>query len=100
MFHRTLISTIALVFTMLTAASVVQAQEPTLEPEYTTSSKRVTDDIAIAVAVMVQSVGYKCDSISALNPMIFSLGYTLYCNYFRYGYEIEDKGGQWIVTVQ
>lgn len=48
---------------------------------------------------LVREFTYRCDSVSALRPFVFSAGYTLGCNRFRYSYSIVDKGGQWIVTV-
>ncbi|EHR5761002.1 TPA: hypothetical protein N2903_001678 [Vibrio parahaemolyticus] len=49
---------------------------------------------------MIQLTGYKCDSISAIREMILSRGFTVVCNNFYYEYEIEDKGGNWVVTLQ
>jgi hypothetical protein len=48
---------------------------------------------------LVLSNDYKCDSISAARPLIFSNGFELTCNRYRYEYDIHDKGGHWIVTV-
>jgi hypothetical protein len=49
---------------------------------------------------LVHYNGYRCDSISAARPGIFHHGYELVCNNFTYTYWIEDKGGQWAVTVE
>nr|WP_319556099.1 hypothetical protein [uncultured Vibrio sp.] len=49
---------------------------------------------------MIQLTGYKCDSISAIREMILSRGFEVVCNNFYYEYEIEDKGGNWVVTLQ
>ncbi|HHF0540092.1 TPA: hypothetical protein ACPHTZ_004134 [Vibrio alginolyticus] len=49
---------------------------------------------------MIQLTGYKCDSISAIREMMVSRGFTVVCNNFYYEYEIEDKGGNWVVTLQ
>lgn len=54
---------------------------------------------AQAAAAIVKIYGYRCDTISAFQPMVFSDGYTISCNRFRYTYELEDKGGRWVVTV-
>lgn len=53
-----------------------------------------------AMVTLVKAYGYRCDSISAARPMVWSRGYTLVCNGFHYEYEIKDKGGQWLVTVK
>lgn len=52
------------------------------------------------VAAIVRSRGYTCDSISSALPFIMGGGYYLYCNRYRYSYEIADKGGNWVVTVK
>ncbi|HHX8286271.1 MULTISPECIES: hypothetical protein [Vibrio] len=51
------------------------------------------------VANLIRLYGYKCDSLSALRPMVFSRGFVAVCNRFSYTYEIEDKGGRWVVTL-
>src|ERR1700686_4072386 len=40
------------------------------------------------------------DQISAMVPFIMSRGFSLTCNRFRYKYEIEDRGGNWEVTLK
>ena len=50
------------------------------------------------LAHFVRASGYRCDSISALEP--HSGGYTLVCNHANYKYAIEDKNGRSIVTVK
>ncbi|ATI47245.1 TPA: hypothetical protein ACVU5S_003284 [Vibrio parahaemolyticus] len=49
---------------------------------------------------LIQLTGYKCDSISAIREMMLSRGFTVVCNNFFYEYDIEDKGGNWVVTLQ
>ncbi len=49
---------------------------------------------------LIRLTGYKCDSISAVREMMLSRGFTVVCNNFYYEYDIEDKGGNWIVTLQ
>ena len=49
---------------------------------------------------LIRAFGYKCDSISAASPMTFSRGFEFVCNDFAYDYEIEDKGGNWRVTLK
>jgi hypothetical protein len=71
----------------------------TREPQAVISD-RVTTKQVDAMAEMVRVHGYKCDSISGARPWIMGHGFTLHCNSFRYEYEIQDKGGQWKVTVK
>jgi hypothetical protein len=56
---------------------------------------------AINFAVkMVRLNGYRCDSVNALFHLSWGRpGAVLKCNY-RYTYDIEDKGGHWVVTVE
>lgn len=55
---------------------------------------------AQAAAYIVRAHGYRCDSISSFQPFVMSAGYTIRCNNYRYTYELEDKGGRWVVTVK
>lgn len=52
-----------------------------------------------AIVAVVEYFGYRCDTVSAARPLIFGNGFSLYCNRFRYGYSIEDRGGNWTVTL-
>jgi hypothetical protein len=52
-----------------------------------------------ALVKVVRIRGYTCDTVSAASPFLLSVGYHLYCNRYRYSYEIADKGGRWFVTV-
>jgi hypothetical protein len=52
-----------------------------------------------ALAGLVVESGYKCDSISAAMRSSWDGNFTLRCNGFRYKYLIEDKGGNWTVTL-
>jgi len=79
-------------------------QSPILTPM---EEKAIVDDTmkgnfeAIdALAILVKLNTFKCDSISAVRTWLFSRGYTLVCNNYKYEYEIADKGGHWIVTVK
>ena len=51
-------------------------------------------------AQMAQASGWKCDTVSAFQPFMFSHGFTLPCNKYRYEYEIEDRGGNWEITLK
>lgn len=57
-------------------------------------------DLIQDLVSMVISRGFRCESVSGARPMITSTGYVLRCNRFRYTYDIQDKGGQWIVNVR
>lgn len=49
---------------------------------------------------LIRANRYRCDSVSAINRWLFSAGFTVSCNGFRYQYDIEDKGGRWTVTLK
>jgi hypothetical protein len=48
----------------------------------------------------VRASGYRCDSISALQPLALSNGFKLACNRLAHKYEIEDRGGRWVVILE
>lgn len=48
-------------------------------------------NIDIMVRV-VRANGYRCDSVTAYSPYVFSRGFELKCNHFDYTYDFEDKG--------
>jgi hypothetical protein len=48
----------------------------------------------------VRASGYRCASISGLQPLSYAKGYKLVCDHFSFRYAIEDKDGRTTVTVQ
>lgn len=48
---------------------------------------------------MIRARGWRCDTISSLQWFAFSRGFYVRCNNFRYTYEIKDRGGNWVVTL-
>ena len=52
------------------------------------------------LAHFVRASGYRCDSISALQPLQSAHGYRLVCNRFNFRYAIEDKDGKFVVAVE
>jgi len=57
-------------------------------------------DLMSELAHFVRASGYRCDSISALQPLPPSRGFKLACNRFNYKYAIDNKDGHSIVTVE
>lgn len=53
-----------------------------------------------ALRDLVRLWGFRCDSVSGARAWIWSPGFTLNCNSYRYKYSIEDKGGIWTVSVE
>jgi hypothetical protein len=52
------------------------------------------------LAHFVRASGYRCDSISALQPLQSSRGYRLVCNGFSFKYAIEDKDNKTTVALE
>ncbi len=68
-----------------------------LEPD--ASLTKVTNKQVQALVLLFRLYGYRCDSVSAASPYLWGYGFNLYCNRFRYSYDIEDVGGRWKVKV-
>jgi len=56
--------------------------------------------LADSASALIRVSGYRCDSVSSIQRWVFSEGFSVVCNDFRYKYEIEDRGGRWTVTLQ
>jgi hypothetical protein len=55
-------------------------------------------ELMTQLAYYVRASGYRCESISALQPLPDSRGYVLLCNRFALRYDIETKGERLTVT--
>lgn len=68
-----------------------------------TTKTRVGDGISCGVANTVSMIikmnGYKCSDMEYVRKFIAGGGYKVGCDK-RYDYEVEDRGGKWIVTVK
>ncbi len=69
-----------------------------VEKEAVINSK-IDEDILSQLILAVLVNGYKCDTVSSAIPYIRGGGYTIECNNYNYEYEVEDKGGNIVVTV-
>lgn len=58
------------------------------------------DSIADASANLIRGYGYRCDSISSIRKFLLSNGFNVKCNNYSYAYELEDRGGTWVVTLK
>lgn len=50
----------------------------------------------------IRGHGYRCDTVDAatpLGPFDDHAGFNVYCNDWQYKYLIEDRGGNWTVTL-
>lgn len=52
-----------------------------------------------AVKKMIQLYGYRCDSVNFAMRSNWSGVIDVTCNNGRYSYDLEDKGGRWVVTL-
>jgi len=59
----------------------------------------VTMEQVRAAQAIVKANGYSCNTVDEMHPFILGGGFTIYCNNWNYSYELEDKGGHWVVTV-
>lgn len=72
-----------------------------IEPGATITDQLKSESAAIEkMGGLIRSKGYRCDSISAARQMLIGRGFVIHCNRYSYQYEIEDKGGNWGVTVK
>lgn len=89
----------AAVLFVFCSAAFGQDIKPTPIENNARISKEVTVRQAYALAAMVRLHGYRCDSISGVALFVLSRGYHLFCNRSNYHFELADKGGKWVVTV-
>ena len=75
------------------------AQSVTIESD-AKIHKSVTQDQAINLAKYINAHGYSCRSISAVNPFAVKRGWHVMCNGYNYHFEVEDRGGKYIVTAK
>jgi hypothetical protein len=72
-----------------------------IEPDAVIYPKLSQDfELMSELAHFVRASGYRCDSISALEPLPPSRGFKLACNRSNYKYAIENKDGRSIVTAE
>ena len=60
------------------------------------SSKKQRDFAARAI----RASGYDCASADSVCPYVFSEGFSVACNKYRYSFEIENHGGRWSVVAK
>lgn len=63
--------------------------------EQTTVSKEQKN----AAKKVITISGYKCDQVDSIIQSSWDGSYSVTCNGYRYMYEIKDKGGNWVVTL-
>jgi hypothetical protein len=77
------------------------ARSVPIEPDALIHRELAQDfDLMYELAHFVRASGYRCDSISALQPFPPARGYKLVCNRFSYKYAIDNRDGRSIVTAE
>lgn len=61
--------------------------------------ERLTEKNILGIIGLIVGNGYKCDSVSAITPFPRKTGFYVMCNQYHYDYEVADKGGNWVVTL-
>ena len=87
-----------LAFLLLTAASSSSFAQ-SIESD-ASIHKSVKRDQAINLAKYINANGYSCRSISSVTPFAVKRGWHVMCNKYNYHFEVEDKGGKYIVTAK
>ena len=86
------------------AASTAVADDVRIEPDAvigsTIQEMSNMQEYLNALATMIRSKRWRCDSISAASMCTFSRCVEVTCNNWAYDYEIADKGGNLIVTLE
>jgi hypothetical protein len=87
---------------------IVPAARPAVAPSTTIASAPADEDKPCqssearrnAAARAIRSAGYDCFSADSVCPYVFSEGFTVACNHYRYMFDIENHGGRWTVTAR
>ncbi|MER8810439.1 hypothetical protein [Mesorhizobium australicum] len=86
---------------MLWAIPVAWSQSAPIEPDaMINQSAGINFRSLIEPSVkMIRAYGWRCDSISAMLPFLIHRGFSVTCNHNSYTYNFEDKGGNWVVSL-
>ncbi|MDC5295354.1 hypothetical protein ACT4U4_04990 [Acinetobacter baumannii] len=61
--------------------------------------ERLTEKNILGIVGLIVGNGYKCDTVSAITPFPRKTGFYVMCNQYHYDYKVEDRGGNWMVTL-
>lgn len=50
-----------------------------------------------AIVPLIRASGFQCNSITKIRKWVFGRGFTVHCHNWAYKYEVEDRGGTWVV---
>lgn len=92
-----------LIITATTCLFALPAQAAPLEPgaKYSRDwSRDRAQVLANEAGGVIRASGYRCDSVTSIHRWIYSVGFDVVCNDYRYKYELEDRGGRWTATLK
>ena len=47
---------------------------------------------------IIRAHGYQCNTMDSIHVFMNQNGYHVFCDNFKYHYEVKDAGGYWVVT--
>lgn len=69
------------------------------KPKYVSEDVQVTSTQADALVNIIRAYGFSCISLSSALQSSYDGSFSVTCNNWKYRYDIEDVGGNWVVTV-
>jgi hypothetical protein len=66
---------------------------------YVSEDIKVTPEQAALIPKLIKASGYACDTLSSAIRPSYSGNFSVYCNGYKYSYDIDDIGGNWVVKV-
>ena len=87
-------------FANTTVAQTVPIEKGAVITDTDSNPRHMMLNMADPAVNMIRAHGWRCDSISAMSMFLFSRGFSVSCNKFRYKYELSDKGGNWVVELK
>jgi hypothetical protein len=86
----------------LTVRKAIQSpprQRKVKTSNYVSEDIKVTPEQAALIPKLIQASGYACDTLSSAIRPSYSGNFSVYCNGYKYSYDIDDNGGNWVVKV-
>lgn len=98
-FILAVVAIVAVIFGLLISNAAKAQDAPPIE-----ANSQIMPDFPLqllaASVPLIEAHGWHCDSISAARTWVLSRGFTVICNQYSYQYDIEDRGGNWEVTLK
>ncbi|WP_107850459.1 zinc ribbon domain-containing protein [Oceanimonas marisflavi] len=88
--------------TLMITIIPITNKSPTSQAQKIESRKQKENEenLKRTAANLINAYGYSCDFVDHVTPFALSEGFNVFCENSRYHYEIENKGGNWIVRVK